>query len=67
MLSASRGQLPVAAWLVFDPGSGRFDPVALTVVYIALPVAVKVIAALLIWFVRIESERPAVRYAFRGH
>jgi Na+/melibiose symporter-like transporter len=58
--------LPVAAWLGFNPGAGRFDTTALIVVYIALPVAVKVIAALLIWFIKIEAERPAVRHAFSG-
>jgi Na+/melibiose symporter-like transporter len=58
--------LPVAAWLGFDPGSGKYDTFALVVVYILLPVAVKVIAALMIWYIRIEAERPAVRTALLG-
>jgi len=56
--------LPVAAWLGFDPGSGKYDTFALVIVYIVLPVIVKIIAAALIWYIRIEAERPAVRYTF---
>lgn len=55
--------LPVADWLGFDPSEGAYSTFALVVVYIVLPVAVKIIAAALIWFIRIEAERPAVRYA----
>jgi len=58
--------LPVAAWLGFDPGAGKYNTTALVIVYIALPVVVKIIAAVLIWHIRIEAERPAVRYAFSG-
>lgn len=57
--------LPVAAWLGFDPGAGQLSTVALIIVYIVLPVIVKLIAALLIWYIRIEAERPAVRFALR--
>jgi Na+/melibiose symporter-like transporter len=55
--------LPVAAWLGFDPGAGKFGTFALLIVYIVLPVVVKIGAALIIWYVRIEAERPAVRYS----
>jgi Na+/melibiose symporter-like transporter len=58
--------LPVAAWLGFDPGSGKYNTFALVFVYIVLPVVVKVIAALMIWFIRIEAERSAVRFVLRG-
>jgi Na+/melibiose symporter-like transporter len=58
--------LPVAAWLGFDPGAGKYATFALVFVYIVLPVAVKIIAALLIWFIRIEAERAAVRLVLRG-
>ncbi|HEX2886288.1 MFS transporter [Vineibacter terrae] len=58
--------LPVAAWLGFDPGAGKYDTTALVIVYIVMPVAVKIIAALLIWYIRIEAERPAVRHLLGG-
>jgi Na+/melibiose symporter-like transporter len=53
--------LPVVALLGFDPAEGRYDKNALIIVYIVLPVAIKVIAALLIWYVRIEALRGSVR------
>ena len=55
------GSLPVAAMLGFNPSAGSYSGSALVVVYIALPVAIKVIAALLIWNIRIEAERGTVR------
>ncbi|HJQ59743.1 MAG TPA: MFS transporter [Vineibacter sp.] len=58
--------LPVADWLGFDPSEGAYSTFALVIVYIVLPVIVKIIAAALIWFIRIEAERPAVRYALGG-
>ncbi|MGE0423916.1 MAG: MFS transporter [Reyranellaceae bacterium] len=53
--------LPVAAVLGFDPGNQLFDTNALVVTYIMLPIAVKVLAGLLTWYVRIEAMRPSVR------
>lgn len=53
--------LPVVAMLGFNPEKGEYGTMALIVVYIALPVLIKIAAALLIWFVRIEAERGAVR------
>ncbi len=53
--------LPVAAMLGFDPGNQKFDTSALVVTYIMLPIAVKVLAGLLTWYVRIEAMRPSVR------
>jgi len=53
--------LPVVALLGFNPAQGHYDKTALIIVYIVLPVAIKVIAALLIWFIRIEAERGSVR------
>jgi glycoside/pentoside/hexuronide:cation symporter, GPH family len=55
------GSLPVAALLGFNPSKGHYSGDALIIVYIAVPVAIKVIAALLIWFIRIEAERGSVR------
>ena len=55
------GSLPVAELLGFNPAHGHYDKTALIIVYIVLPVAIKVIAALLIWFIRIEAERGSVR------
>ena len=56
--------LPVVAWLGFNPEKNQYSTSALIIVYIGLPVAIKIIAALLIWFVRIEASRGAVREAF---
>lgn len=53
--------LPVAAMLGFDPGNGKLETNALVVTYIMLPIAVKVLAGLLIWYIRIEAMRPSVR------
>jgi len=60
------GSLPVAALLGFNPSVGSYSGTALIVVYIALPVAIKVIAALLIWYIRIEAERGSVRQELTG-
>jgi Na+/melibiose symporter-like transporter len=55
------GSLPVAALLGFNPSRGEYSGTALVFVYIALPVVIKIVAALLIWFIRIEAERGSVR------
>jgi GPH family glycoside/pentoside/hexuronide:cation symporter len=55
------GSLPVAAMLGFNPAKGLYDTTALIIVYIVLPVVIKVIAALLIWFIRIEAQRGSVK------
>ena len=47
--------------LGFNPAKGQYGTTALIIVYIVLPVTIKVIAALLIWFIRIEAERGSVR------
>ena len=60
------GSLPVAALLGFNPAAGQYGTGALVFVYIVLPVTIKVIAALLIWFVRIEAERGSVRDELLG-
>ena len=60
------GSLPVAAFLGFNPARSHYSSSALIVVYIALPVAIKVIAALLIWYIRIEAERGTVREEMIG-
>ena len=60
------GSLPVAAVLGFNPSSGQYDTSALVFVYIAVPVLIKIAAALLIWFIRIEAERGSVRDEFRA-
>jgi Na+/melibiose symporter-like transporter len=60
------GSLPVAAFLGFNPARSHYSSSALIVVYIALPVAIKVIAAILIWYVRIEAERGTVREEMTG-
>ncbi|GMU43398.1 MAG: MFS transporter [Xanthomonadales bacterium] len=52
--------LPILDALGFNPGNGRYDTHALVIVYIVLPVAVKILAGALLWFVRIEAERPEV-------
>jgi Na+/melibiose symporter-like transporter len=59
------GSLPVAAMLGFNPAKGHYDTTALVVVYIVLPVLIKIVAALLIWYIRIEAERGAVRQEMR--
>jgi Na+/melibiose symporter-like transporter len=55
------GSLPVAAVLGFNPAKAHYSTLALVIVYIVLPVTIKVIAAILIWFIRIEAERGSVR------
>jgi glycoside/pentoside/hexuronide:cation symporter, GPH family len=60
------GSLPVAALLGFNPSRGEYSSTALIVVYIALPVVIKIVAALLIWFIRIEAERGTVRDELMG-
>jgi len=53
--------LPVAAMLGFDPGNAKFDTTGLVVTYIMLPIGVKILAGVLIWYIRIEALRPSVR------
>ncbi len=53
--------LPILDWLGFNPGNGHYNTAALVTVYIMLPVCVKLIAAAMLWFIRIEAERPAVK------
>jgi glycoside/pentoside/hexuronide:cation symporter, GPH family len=60
------GSLPVAAALGFNPARGHYSSFALIIVYIALPLAIKVIAAILIWYIRIEAERGSVRDELMG-
>jgi Na+/melibiose symporter-like transporter len=60
------GSLPVAELLGFNPAQGHYGTTALIIVYIVLPVLIKVAAALLIWFIRIEAERGSVRDEMRG-
>jgi Na+/melibiose symporter-like transporter len=55
------GSLPVAAVLGFDPARGRYSSFALVVVYVVLPVAIKIAAAVLSWFIHVEPERGSVR------
>jgi len=52
--------LPILDYLGFNPGNGEYNLPALVIVYIALPVGVKLIAAAMLWFIRIEAERPQV-------
>lgn len=61
------GSLPVAALLGFNPSEGHYGESALVIVYIVVPVIIKAIAALLIWFIRIEAERGSVRDELVGH
>ncbi|MFZ5780942.1 MAG: MFS transporter [Pseudomonadota bacterium] len=58
--------LPVAALLGFNPSEGRYSETALIIVYVVVPVAIKVLAALLIWFIRVEAERGSVRDELLG-
>ncbi len=60
------GSLPVAAALGFNPARSHYSGLALIIVYIALPIAIKVIAAILIWYIRIEAERGSVREELTG-
>ena len=60
------GSLPVAALLGFNPARGEYSTSALVFVYIAVPVIIKIVAAILIWYIRIEAERGSVRDEFRA-
>ncbi len=53
--------LPVLAALGFNPSAGIYDTTALIVVYLLLPILVKMLAAALLWWIKIEAERPAVK------
>lgn len=59
------GSLPVSAMLGFDPARGRYGTFALVVVYVIVPVAIKIIAAVLAWFIHVEPDRGSVRDEFR--
>ena len=58
------GSLPVAALLGFNPSKGEYGTTALVVVYIVLPVAIKIGAGLLIWYIRIEAQRGSLQDQF---
>jgi Na+/melibiose symporter-like transporter len=60
------GSLPVAELLGFNPARGHYDKFALVFVYIVIPVTIKIIAALLMWYIRIEAQRGSVREELRG-
>jgi len=60
------GSLPVAALLGFNPSQGLYSGTALIFVYIVVPVIIKIIAALLIWYIRIEADRGSVRDELLG-
>lgn len=55
------GSLPISALLGFDPGRGHYRALALVVVYVVVPVAIKVAAAMLAWFIHVEPARGPVR------
>jgi GPH family glycoside/pentoside/hexuronide:cation symporter len=58
--------LPVVSLLGFDPAKGKYSTTALVVVYVVLPVLIKGVAAVLIWFIRIEALRGSVRDEMRA-
>ncbi len=58
--------LPLLPPLGFDPLHGLYGTFALIVVYIVLPVSIKVVAAVLIWFIRIEAVHGSVREELLG-
>ena len=58
--------LPVLPLLGFDPSRGLYGTTALVIVYIGMPVAIKLVAALLIWFIRIEAVRGSVHDEMMG-
>lgn len=60
------GSLPVSALLGFDPARGEYNTSALIVVYIVMPVAIKIVAAVLSWFIAVEPERGSVRKELTG-
>jgi hypothetical protein len=49
-----------------QPQQGNYSGTALILVYIAVPVVIKIVAALLIWFIKIEAERGSVRDELMG-
>jgi hypothetical protein len=53
--------------LGFNPAKGLYGTTALIIAYIVLPVMIKIGAALLIWFIRIEAVRGSVRDELLGH
>jgi Na+/melibiose symporter-like transporter len=57
--------LPVVALLGFNPAKGHYSTIALVVVFVVLPVLIKGVAAVLIWYVRIEALRGSVRDEMR--
>ena len=57
--------LPIVAFLGFNPAKGHYDKTALIIVYVVLPVMIKIVAALLIWYIRIEAQRGSVREELR--
>lgn len=61
------GSLPIMAYLGFDPAKGVYDQSALFFCYIVLPIVIKGIAALMIWMIKIEPERPAVMHVLGGN
>lgn len=58
--------LPILPLLGFDPRHGLYGTFALIFVYIMIPVTIKVVAGLLIWFIRIEAVRGSVREELLG-
>ena len=60
------GSLPVSALLGFDPARGEYKTSALIIVYIVMPVAIKIVAAVLAWFIHVEPERGSVRKELVG-
>ena len=58
--------LPVLPLLGFEPALGMYDTNALIIVYIGVPVTIKIVAALLIWFIRIEAVRGSVHDEMMG-
>ena len=60
------GSLPVAAILGFDPAHGKYGHLALIVVYVILPVAIKIVAAVLAWTIPVEPVRGSVRDELLG-
>ena len=61
LATAIGAALAAAALLGFNPSQGQYSGSALIIVYIALPVIIKIVAAFLIWSIRIEAERGSVR------
>jgi glycoside/pentoside/hexuronide:cation symporter, GPH family len=59
------GSLPVSALLGFDPARGHYRTFALVIVYVVVPVVIKIVAAALAWFIHVEPARGSVREEFR--